>query len=113
MKHLFFFPSVEVQLEVSGAFPGMGELGEGAPSLSQVGRVSQAWKTRRQRARDPCGGGREVSHLPGSALLLAGKRAFTAQVTRDEQENKMQIREERNFRRVSFLIYGLVQGGRL
>lgn len=63
MKHIIF-RSVEVQLEVSGAFPGMGELGEGAPSLPQVGRVGQPWKTRRQRARDPCGGRREVSHLP-------------------------------------------------
>lgn len=61
---------------------------------------------------NPCNGGQEVSHLLGSAVLLAGKCAFKAQVTR-EQENNMQIRKEINFRRVSFVIYGsVVQRGR-
>lgn len=54
--------------------------------------------------RSPCNGGREVSHLLGSALLLAGKCAFKAQDTEEEQENKMQISEEINFRGVSFVI---------
>lgn len=63
--------------------------------------------------RNPCNGGKEVSHLPGFALLLAGKCAFKAQVTKEKQENKMQIREEINFRRVSFVICNsVVQRGR-
>lgn len=83
----------------------------GALCSPQVGRTNPAPKTCRQQSRNPCSAESEISHLLGSALLLAGKHASKAQIVKEEQANKMQIKEEINFRRASFLIYVLIQGG--
>lgn len=90
----------------------VGELWEGAPPAHPWAGSAQRWETRRQPARNPCTGGRELFSPLSSALLLAGKCAFKAQLTKEEQENKMQIRGEINFRRFSFVIMTQLFRGR-
>lgn len=89
----------------------VGELWEGAPPAHPWAGSAQRWETRRQPARNPGRGGRELSQLC-SALLLAGKCAFKARLTKEAQENKMQIRGEINFRRVSFVMMTQLFRGR-
>lgn len=82
----------------------VGELWEGAPPSHQRAGSAQQWETTWAASKESLQWWEGAFSPPSSALLQAGKRAFKAQLTKEEQENNMQIREEINFRRVSFLI---------
>lgn len=99
-------------VELSLLRVGGGWALRGSSPCPPMAGSARRWETRRQPARNPCTGGRELFSPLGSALLLAGKCAFKAQLTKEEQENKMQIRGEINFRRVSFVIMTQLFRGR-
>lgn len=115
-EHLYFCPSDEaqfiskccvaaqgVELSAQPSQVGSGWALRGSSPCPPMDRVSPAMGDMWAASKESLQWWEGDFSPPSSALLLAGKCAFKAQLTKEEQENKMQIRGEINFRRVSFV----------
>lgn len=92
-----------MELSAEPSLVGSGWALRGSSPCPPMGRVSPAMGDSWAASKESLQWWEGAFSPPSSALLLAGKCAFKAQLTKEEQENKMQIRGEINFRRVSFV----------